>query len=183
MPEPAAGGDVAPLRRVDGIEVPGALAALGVLAVGDEDLVLPDHRRGDDLVARLGPDRILGIGVELPQLLAGERLITAHPAIAFTNHRLHYAADGAHRRRGPLPVQDSIAGVTHLPRQLAGVLIDRDHGWRLGSGYAFVVLIPAVGGADENQAAIGRRRGSRLIVRRHAELLDHVERPDDLAAR
>src|ERR1019366_2091065 len=131
MPEPAADGDVAPLGRVDGIEMPGTLAALGVLAVGDKNLVLPDHGRGDDLVARPRPDRILGVGVELPQLLAGERLIAAHPAIALANHHLNHATYRAHRGRGPLPVQDSIAGVIHLPGQLAGFLIDRDHGWRL----------------------------------------------------
>src|SRR5271157_4762615 len=141
MPEPTGCCDVAALSCVNGVKMPGALAALGVLAVGDEDPVLPDHRRGDDLVARPRPDRILGVGIELPELLAGERLIATHPAIALANHHLNHAADGAHRGRGPLPIQDSIAGVIHLPGQLAGSSIDRDHGWRLGSGYACVVLI------------------------------------------
>ena len=45
-------GDVAVLDGVDRPEVADALAVLGVLADADVDLVVVDHRRGDDVVAR-----------------------------------------------------------------------------------------------------------------------------------
>src|ERR1019366_6870677 len=62
IPEAAAGGDVALPGGVDGVEVGGARAGLGVPTVGDVHLVLPDHRRGKNLIARLRPDGILGVG-------------------------------------------------------------------------------------------------------------------------
>ena len=80
--DPSAGGDVAALGGVDGVKVADAFAVLGVLAVGDVHAILEDHRRGNQLVARPRPDRILRVGVELPELLARLRLVPAHPAVA-----------------------------------------------------------------------------------------------------
>src|SRR5205085_11175272 len=128
---------------------------LQFLAVGDEYLVLPDHRRGDDLVAGLRPHRILGVHVELPDLLAGLRFITAHPAVALADHDLDRVADGAHCRRGPLPVQDFFADVIYLPCKLTGFLVDRDHGWSARRRYMDVAFILPVRGADEEKIAEG----------------------------
>src|SRR6185436_8949352 len=101
VPDASALGDVAALGRVDAVEMTDALAVLRVLAVGDVDLVLEDHRRGDHFVAVLRPDRIFRVGVELPELLAGRRLVAAHPAVALRADHLIDAADLPDRRRGP----------------------------------------------------------------------------------
>src|SRR6516165_10039307 len=69
VPDAAALGDVSSLGCVDRIEMSDAFTMLGVLAVGDVDAVLIDHRRGDDLIACLRPDRVLRVGVEFPELL------------------------------------------------------------------------------------------------------------------
>ena len=70
------------LVRVDGVHVADAFAVFRILAVGDVDLVLADDRRAITSLRVLRPDRIFRIGVELPELLAGERLVAANPAVA-----------------------------------------------------------------------------------------------------
>src|SRR6058998_508810 len=82
LPHLAALRDVAALGGVDAIEVADALTVLRILAVADVHAVLVDDRRGDQFVPRFRPDRVLRIRVELPELLAGRRLVAAHPAVA-----------------------------------------------------------------------------------------------------
>ena len=48
------GAHVAALRRIDAPQVADAFAVLGILADGDVDQAVVDHRRADDVVAR-GP--------------------------------------------------------------------------------------------------------------------------------
>src|SRR5207244_3134586 len=82
MPDAAGGRDVAALGRVDAVQVADTLTVLRILTVSDVDAVLVDDRRADHLVPVLRPDRVLRVRVELPELLAGHRLIAAHPAVA-----------------------------------------------------------------------------------------------------
>jgi hypothetical protein len=70
------------------------------------------------------PDRILGIGVELPELLAGLRLVAADPAVTLRRHDLEHAADASDRRRRPLAVEDAILDRVVLPDQLSSGLVE-----------------------------------------------------------
>ena len=132
----------------------------------------------DHLVARLRPDRVLRVGVELPELLAGRRFVAAHPAVALRADHLIDAADLADRRRRPLAVQDAILDRVVFPHQLAGVLVDGDDRRRLRRRDVDVALVLAVRRADEDQVAEDHRRRVRHVVRVRADLLHHVERPD-----
>src|SRR4029450_11558759 len=109
MPDLTGRGDVAALGRVDRVEMADPFAVLGILSVRDVDGVLVDDRRADHLVARLRPDRVLRVEVELPQLLARLRLVAAHPAVTLADHDLHGIADPADGRRRPLPVENLLA--------------------------------------------------------------------------
>src|SRR5260221_14602669 len=115
MPDTSALRDVAALGPVDGIQMAHALAVLRVLSVGDEDFIVVDDRRADGFVARFGPNRIFGVHVEFPKLLAGLRFISAHPTIALADDRLDYVADFANCGRRPLAVQDAVAHGIVLP--------------------------------------------------------------------
>ena len=126
MPHQPGLGDIAALGRVDRVEMALAFAVLRILSVGDVDLVLVDHRRADDLVAGLRPDRGLRVRVEFPELLAGEDFVTADPAVPLRADDLVDAADFAHRGCGPLAVQDLVADRVVFPGQLPGDLVDRD---------------------------------------------------------
>ena len=132
----------------------------------------------DDLVARLRPDRILRVGVELPELLAGGDFVAAHPAVALRADDLIDAADLADRRRRPLAVQDAILDRVVFPHQLAGGLVEGDDRRRLRRRNVDVALVLAVRRADEDQVAPDHRRRVRHVVRVGADLLHHVERPD-----
>src|SRR5215469_10893361 len=158
MPETAAFGDVATLGRVDPVKMPDSFTVLRVLPVSDEYLIFPDHWGRDHFIASVWPHRILGIQVELPQLLTAERLVTPHPAVSFAHHHLYNVPDLADRRRRPLPVQDPIADVVHFPDQLAGVFVYRDHGRCPRRRNVHVALVLPVGSADEDQIAVRNRR-------------------------
>src|SRR5262245_66231291 len=82
VPHEAALRDVAPLGRIDCVEMPRTLTVFRVLAVSDVHAVFVNDRRPDQLVARARPDRVLRIGIELPQLLACFGLVPAYPAVA-----------------------------------------------------------------------------------------------------
>ena len=153
---------------------------LGVLAVGDVDDVLVDDRRADDLVARLRPDRVLRVEIELPELLAGLGLVAADPAVALADDDLHRVADLADRGRRPLSVQDLLADGVVFPDQLAGRLVDGDDRRRLRRRHVDVALVLAVRGADVDQVLEHDRRGVRHVVLHHAELVHHVEPPEDV---
>src|SRR5262249_17915653 len=90
-------GDVAALGSVDRIQVSDSLAVLRILTVRHVNNVSDDYRSGDRLVARLGPDRVLRISVELPEFLAGQGLVTANPPIALRMDHLHLATDLGNR--------------------------------------------------------------------------------------
>ena len=178
VPDAPALGDVAALGRVDAVEVADALAVLRVLAVREVDEPFVHHGRADDLVARLGPDGVLRVGVELPQLLAGRRLVAAHPAVALAVDHLHHAADLADGRRGPLAVQDLVDDRVVLPDELPGLLVDRDDRGRARRRDVDVALVLPVRRADEDEVAPGHRARVREVVRRRADLVHHVEPPD-----
>src|SRR5215831_11209653 len=97
MPKAAGFGDVAALSGVDSVQMSHSLAMLRVLPVGDKYLVFPDHWSGDHFIAGLRPHRVLGIQIKFPKFLAGQRLIAAHPTVAFPYYDLHYVPDLTHR--------------------------------------------------------------------------------------
>src|SRR5688572_117575 len=104
---------------------------LGILAVRDVDDVLENDRRADDFVSRLRPHRIFRIGVEFPELLPGQRVVAAYPAVSLRMDGLNNAANVADGGSRPLTVQDPIFNRVVLPHQLAGCAIDGDDGRRL----------------------------------------------------
>ena len=106
VPEAAGLGEIAAFGGVDGIEMADTLAVFGILAVGDVDAVVVDDGRGDELIARLGPDGLGRVGVELPELFAGCGIVAADPAIALRADGLDDVADLADGGGGPLAVQD-----------------------------------------------------------------------------
>ena len=135
----------------------------------------------NQLVARARPHRVLRIGVELPQLLAGLRLVAAHPAVALRGDDLQDAADRADRRRGPLPVQDAVLDRVVFPHQLAGVLVEGDDRRRAcGDGMLTWLSSCPFDVLTIEQVAVDHRRRVRHVVRIRADLLHHVERPDDV---
>ena len=180
LPDAPGLGDIAALGGIDGVQVPDALAVFGILAIGDEYFVFPDHGRGDHFVARLGPHGILGIHVELPQLLAGFGFVAADVSVAFAHDHLHHVADLPHRRRRPLPVQDALAHIVHFPNLLARLLIERDHRRRPRRRNVHVALVLPIRRPREQQVAVGNRRRVRHVVRRRSHFLDHVVLPDRL---
>ena len=180
VPDATALGDVAALGGVDGVEVPDAFAVLGILAVGDVDAVLEDHRRCDHLVARSRPDGILRIGVELPQLLAGSCFVAANPAVALRGDDLHNAADRAHSGRRPLAVQNAVLDRVVFPDQLAVVLVQRDDRGARGEGTLTWLSSWPLEVLTKSDVTPHDRRGIRQVVRIRADLLHHVERPDDI---
>src|SRR5262249_5593708 len=99
--------------------------------VGDVDLVVVDHRRADQLVASLRPDRVLRVCIELPELLSGHRLVAANPTVTLSVYYLYNVADLADRRRRPLTVQYAIKYRVVFPHQLARLLVYSDDGRRL----------------------------------------------------
>src|SRR5262249_17506069 len=149
--------DVAALGCVNAVEMPDAFAVLRVLAVSHVDLVVVDHWRADQLVARLWPNRILRVAIELPELLSGHRVITAHPTVALTVNHLNHVADFANRRRRPLTVQNAIAYRVVFPRQLACLLVERNDRRSFWRRNVDVTLILPVRRADVEQVAVRHR--------------------------
>src|SRR5262245_31309702 len=138
MPHQPALRDVSTLRRIDRVEMPDAFTVLGILAISDVYAVLDDDGRPDQLVTSPRPHRIFWIGIELPQFLPGERLVAAHPSVTLGGDNLHDAPNGADRRRGPLPVQDSVLDRIILPKEHAAFLIESDDRWSAGGRYVDV---------------------------------------------
>ena len=122
------------LRRVDAVQVADAFAALGILADRHVDPAAVEDGRGDAVVARLRPDGVLGVQVELPERRAGPRVERVEPAVAAREDHLHHAIDLAERGRRPLAVQDAIARRAVLPDHLAGQPIDGQEARRARRG-------------------------------------------------
>ena len=104
VPELPALRDVAALGGVDRVGVADAFAVLRILAVRDVDDVLEDDRRADHFVARLRPHRVLGVGVELPELLAASAPRSRAPS-----------RRPARARPACTPPMSPTAGVDHWP--------------------------------------------------------------------
>src|SRR5262245_9667563 len=141
------------------------LAVFGVLSVGDVHAVFVDDRCADDLIAGLRPYRVLRVGIELPELLAGLRLVTTNPAVALSTDDLDDAADRSDRWSGPLTVEDSILDRVVLPHQLASILVEGDDCWRLRRRNVDVAFVLPVRRAHEDQVAPDDRRRVRHVVR------------------
>src|SRR5215203_2485077 len=99
MPQQPGFRNVSTLGTVDRVEVADAFPVFRILAVGYVDDVVDDDRRAYDFVARLRPDRLLGIEIELPELLAGRHFVAADVAVPLADHRLGRVADFAHGDR------------------------------------------------------------------------------------
>ena len=78
-------------------------------------------------------------------------------------------------------MHDVLAGQLARPQHLARPLVDGQEARRVGSGDVDVPFIDAVGGDDVEDVADDHRRAGGQVVREDAELLDHVEPPDDVA--
>ena len=175
-------GDVAALGGVDRIGVADALAVLGILAVGDVDDVVVDDRRADHLVARLRPDRVLRDWCRTPtascRSAPRSRAPSRRPAPCTT------CIDAADRRRrsawttgrAGCDRPTELSSHTSLPV----VAIDRDDRRRLRRRDVDVALVLAVRGVDEEQVLVDDRRRVGEVVRERADLLHHVEHPDDV---
>src|SRR5262245_29218373 len=110
-------------------------AEFRVLTHSDVDLVLINHRRGDDVVFRSAAAFLkiggLGIAIELPDRLARLGFEAAKPAVAASKHDLALAVDHGISRVGPLSEHDLAAGRVVLPGDLAGLLVDGDETGRV----------------------------------------------------
>src|SRR5262249_9178537 len=178
VPDPPALGYVAAFGTIDAVQVSDAFTMFRVLAVGDIHFVVIDHRCADQLVASLWPHRVFRIAVELPELLSGQRVVTAHPAIALSMNDLNHVADLAHRRGRPLAVQNAIKHRIVFPGQLASIFIKGNQRWGFWRRNVDVALILPVRGANVYQIAVYHRGTIRHVVRLRADLLHHVELPD-----
>src|SRR6185369_5887195 len=68
MPDEAGLGDVAALGGVDAVHVAHAFAVFGILAIRDVNVIVVNDGSADQLVARLGPNRLFRVRVKLPEL-------------------------------------------------------------------------------------------------------------------
>src|SRR4029079_11178504 len=185
VPDDAGAGDVALLGGVDGPEVTHALAVLGVLAHAHVDLVLPDHRGGDDLVGGAAAAQdVLGarwVGVELPDQVAGLGLERVDPSVAAGEDDLGTALDHRVGRVRPGAVEDLRAGQLVLPDELPGGGVQGDEAGRVGRGDADVALVHAVAGGRVEQAVYDQRRADGQVVREDVQLPHQVELPHHVA--
>ena len=165
-----------------------AFAVLGIFADGDVHLAVVNHRRADDVVARGGRaervERRLRIAVELPEQLrvafaVAGGIEAVEPAVAAAEDHLRLAAEHGVAGRRPLAVQDVGAGRLVGPEHLAGVLVEGHEARRVGGGDVVVLDVDAVRRADEEHVAGGGDRAGGHVVLRDAELLHHVEHPND----
>src|SRR5258705_10761658 len=76
VPHQSRGRNVAALSRVNAVHVANTLTMFRLLTVGDVNSVLVDDGRADDLVAGFRPFRVFRVGIKLPELLAGQGLIS-----------------------------------------------------------------------------------------------------------
>ena len=177
-------GDVPALRGVNNPQVADPFTVLGVLPDGDEHLVVVDHRGGDDIVAvaaTLFPLGILGVAVELPNQLPRFGLERIEPPVPSGKDDLRLAADYAIGGGSPLPVKDAVARRSVFPDELARVAVDRQKTGRPRRGDVDVALVHSVRCVHEKQIADDKRRGGCHVVRKHAQLVIHVERPHNVA--
>ena len=101
------GTRVAAARRVDTPKVSWTLTRLGILPGGDVDATIINHGRGHDRVApafaRLAPNRLFRVAVELPKQLGfaiggGFGQEAVHPAVSAGKDRLRYPAQDRRSR-------------------------------------------------------------------------------------
>ena len=184
-PNDAGLADIAAFGGVDAVHVARAFAVLGVLAHGDVDAVLVNHRRSDQFVSCAATaqfvDAAFGIALEVHNSLPVSGLIGIEAAVAAGEDDLLHAADRADRGTRPLTVQNALAGADLPPLDGAGHLIDGDKAGSVGRGDDDMAFIDAVAGDDKDKVAVDVRRTGRHVVREDAQLLHHVELPDDLA--
>src|SRR5262249_11378976 len=142
---------------------------LRVLAGTDDDLLADNYRRGDEVALGAATAElilgILGIGVELPDQLAGLRLEGIEPAVAAGKDDLRLAVDYPVRRIGPLAVHDCLARRAILPLHLAGLFVEGEEARRLRRRNVNVPFIDAVGRHHEQSVAGYQSRAGRHIVR------------------
>ena len=167
------------LVRVDRVQVADAFAVLGILTVGDVDDVLDDDRRRDHFVARLRPDGVLRIGVELPEFLAGLRLVAAHPPVALAVDHLHARRRSCRRQASTTGRAGSCRRATRPPTRAC--LSSRSTAMmrrRLRRRDVDVALVLAVARRDVEHVVVRDRRRVGEVVRKRADFLHHVERPE-----
>src|SRR5262245_55416265 len=82
MPDAAALSDISSLGGVNAVEVPDTFSMLRILSVRNVHLLVKDYGRGNQLVASLLPDRILGIAIKFPKLFTCKGLIPTDPSIS-----------------------------------------------------------------------------------------------------
>ena len=175
--------DVAALGGVDGKQVAVALAVLRILSVGNEHLVFPDHRRGDDIVAGARPLGAGRVGVELPEhgthpLAASNPrtqpspwpMTTWHDAVRSQRPRASTIGRAEYARRAVPPA---------IPARRCGLLTAIRSGacgagTRPCSSCPFDVL-------TISRSPYDCRRAARHVVRKHTELAGHVVDPHDVS--
>ena len=81
MPDSARIRNVPCFRGVDAVHVAHPFTVLGVLARGKKNLPVGKDGRGDPIVARFRPDRVLRVQVESPEFFAGSRVETIEPTV------------------------------------------------------------------------------------------------------
>src|SRR6266478_1064135 len=145
-PNLACGSDVSFFRRIDTGQHSDAFAMFRVLADGDIDPVLVEHRRSVDFAGTLGC-RVLEffpfrrIAVKLPNCFEETRVALFHrfgiegvtETVAAAEEDQLAAVDLSQRGRTPLTMENSRPDVRIIfPRQLAGFLIQRNETWSIG---------------------------------------------------
>ena len=179
------------LRDVDAPQVADAGPGVRLLADADVELAVRHDRRGDDVVARSPPaaglnSDFLGLQSNFQSSFARLRLEAVQPAVAAGEDHFLDAVDLGRGRVAPLPVHDVRAGQIALPGDLAALLVDGQEARGVRRCASLPVFdVHAVGGHDVHQIAEDQRRAVGEAAFQAAgvdpEVLDHVQRPDDLA--
>ena len=161
---------------------------LGVLAHRDVDEPVVNHWRADEMVSvsasAEGVLRLFRIAVKLPEqlglavLAAGVERI--EPAVAAAEEHLGYAAEFGVGRARPLAVEHVGTRRAVGPEHRAVALVEAEETRGLGVREIQMAFIDAIARVHEQEVAGTRHTAGAHVVLRDAELLHHVEHPDDV---
>src|SRR6185436_6980956 len=113
-----------------------------------------------------------------PELMTGQRVVGAQPAIASTKEHLDAPVDVGRRRAGPLAVQYMFARADGAPDHVARTLVHRDQTWSARRWDERVAFILPVGRRDHEQITHGQHFAVGGFMRKHTQAATDVQLPD-----
>ena len=169
---------------------------LGVFAHRDVDEPVVNHGCADEMVSvstsAEGVLRRFWIAVKLPEqlgpgwprrgwIILATGVERIEPAVAAAEEHLRHATEFGVGRARPLAVEHVGARRAVGPEHLPVSLVEAEEARGVWVWKVEMSLIHAVAGDDEQVVARARHAAGAHVVLRNAELLHHVEYPDDIS--